>query len=320
MARHKTSFPASVSAPRRAVLSALLAALALCATAAAPWGVARADEPLPVVASFSILSDLVKQVGGERVSVQALVGPDGDAHVFSPAPADAKKLAAARLIVVNGLGLEGWIQRLIKASGTTAPVVVASTGVKSIKGEDEDHPGHEGIDPHAWQNVGNAEIYVANIRDALIKADPAGKDGYEARATAYLAQLSALDGEVKAAVATIPADRRRIITTHDAFGYFAKAYGLEMIAPQGVSTESEASAKDVARVIAQIRRDKVPAVFLENISDPRLMQRIAGETHVVVGGKLFSDALSPPDGPASTYVDMIRYNVAAFKAALAPKS
>jgi zinc/manganese transport system substrate-binding protein len=304
-----------MGATRRAVAGTLaLVAAALAAPAA------LAAEPLPVVATFSILGDLVKQVGGDRVAVEVLVGPDGDAHVFSPAPADAKRLAAAKLIVVNGLGLEGWIARLIKASGTKAAVVVASQGVKTIAGEDEDHPGRAATDPHAWQNVANAEVYVANIRDALIKADPAGKADYDTRATAYLAELAKLDGEVKAAIAAIPPDRRRIITTHDAFGYFARAYGLEIIAPQGVSTETEASARDVARVIKQIKAQKIPAVFLENISDPRLMDRIAQETGTKVGGKLYSDALSPAGGPATSYVDMMRSNSAAFKAALAPKS
>ncbi len=175
---------------------------------------------------------------------------------------------------------------------------------------------HGGTDPHAWQSVDNAEVYVANIRDALIAADPAGKATYEANAAAYTAKLDALDAQVKAAIAAIPAERRRIITSHDAFGYFGAAYGMDFVAPQGVSTESEASAKDVARIIRQIKAEKIPAVFMENISDPRLVKRIAAETDAKIGGELYSDALSDDKGPASTYIDMMQNNIRQFSAAL----
>ena len=305
-----------------ACVGAGLACLALAAFAV-PAG---AQERLPVVATFSILGDLVHQVGGDRVSVDMLVGPNGDAHVFSPSPSDARKVARAKAVFTNGLGLEGWLERLIKASGTKAPVVTVSQGVAALEGEEDAHEKpakgkaaaneHERLDPHAWQDVGNAKIYVQNIRDALIATDPAGKSVYEGNADAYLAELDKLEGEVKAAIALIPPERRRIITTHDAFGYFAKAYGMEFIAPQGVSTETEASARDVGRIIQQIRKAKVPAVFLENVTDPRLIQRIAKESGAKIGGKVFSDALSEPGGPAATYVDMIRNNVRAFSAAL----
>lgn len=296
---------------RRALL--VLAAMAPLA-AALP---ARAAEPVPVVASFSILGDLVRQVGGDRVKVSVLVGPDGDAHVYQPSAADAKTLAGAKLIVVNGLGLEGWFERLIRASGAKAPVTVAAAAVKPLKAEETDGHAHGGFDPHAWQDVGNAKLYVAAIRDGLAAADPEGKDAYAANAGAYLKQLDAVDAEVRAAVARIPADRRKVITTHDAFGYFSHAYGLAFIAPQGVSTESEASAKDVARIVRQIRAETIPAVFLENVSDPRLMQRITKETGAKVGGTLFSDALSGPNGPAPTYIDMMRNNIRELSAALA---
>ncbi|WAC29076.1 metal ABC transporter substrate-binding protein [Ancylobacter sp. SL191] len=279
---------------------------------------------LPVVASFSILGDFVKEVGGDRIAVSTLVGPNGDAHVFQPAPADAKKVAAAKVVFVNGLGFEGWMNRLIKASGTKATIVVATKGVAPRKMEEEegghdhgkDAHAHEETDPHAWQSVANAKLYVANVRDGLIAADPAGKATYEANATAYLAKLDALDAEVKAAIATIPAERRRIITSHDAFGYFGAAYGMEFIAPQGVSTEAEASAKDVAKIIRQIKTEKIPAVFMENISDPRLVKRIADETGAKIGGEVYSDALSDDKGPASTYIDMIENNIRAFSSAL----
>jgi zinc/manganese transport system substrate-binding protein len=291
--------------------------------AAFPAWPSQAADRIKAVASFSILGDVVKQVGGDRVDTTALVGPNGDAHVFSPSPADAAKVKAAQIVFVNGLGLEGWMDRFVKASGTKASVVVASQGVKPIEGDEDEHDrkasgkGHaHRLDPHAWQNVANVKLYVANIRDALVKADPSGKDVFEANAQKYLAELDALDAEVKAAMAKVPADRRKIITTHDALGYFAAAYGLQIIAPQGVSTESEASAKDMARIIRQIKAQKIPAVFLENVSDDRLMQRIAKETGARIGGKIYSDALSEPNGPASTYIDMIRNNVHAFSEAL----
>ncbi|MDF2621256.1 MAG: periplasmic solute binding protein [Xanthobacteraceae bacterium] len=312
---------------RRHWLAAALA-LGLITPAAAQ----DAPAKIPVVATFSILGDFVRQVGGDRVAVSTLVGPNGDAHVFQPSPADAKKVAAAKLVFVNGLGFEGWIDRLVKASGTKAKLVVATTGIapREMAEEEDDHDhdhskkadahGHDhdhgGTDPHAWQSVDNAEVYVANIRDALIAADPAGKATYEANAAAYTARLDALDAQVKAAILAIPTERRRIITSHDAFGYFGAAYGMEFIAPQGVSTESEASAKDVARIIRQIKAEKIPAVFMENISDPRLVKRIAAETDAKIGGELYSDALSDDKGPASTYIDMMQNNIRQFSAAL----
>jgi zinc/manganese transport system substrate-binding protein len=275
-----------------------------------------AQSKLKVVATFSILGDLAKNVGGDRVEVTALVGPNGDAHVFSPSPADAKSVAAAKVVVINGLGLEGWMTRLIRASGTKATTITAARGIKPRKMEDEDHPGKTQTDPHAWQSIANTKIYVANIRDGLSKADPAGKTAYAENAKAYLAKLDTLEREVRDAIEKIPADRRKIITNHDAFGYFGAAYGMEFISPEGVSTESQASAKDVAKIISQIKKQKIPAVFLENISDPRLMQQIAKETGAKIGGKLYSDALSEPGGPAASYIDMMRNNIRAFASAL----
>jgi zinc/manganese transport system substrate-binding protein len=276
----------------------------------------RAQTPakLPVVATFSILADFARNVGGERIDAVALVGPDGDTHVYQPKPADAEKLGAARLILVNGLGLEGWIDRLIKASGAKAPVVVATKGIKPQQMREE---GRVELDPHAWQSIADAKIYVANIRDGLIAADPAGEAAYRANAEKYFGKLDTLEAEVKREIAKIPPGRRQIITTHDAFGYFGTAYGFRFIAPEGVSTETEASARDVAKIIRQIKSQKIPAVFLENVTDPRLARSIAAESGATVGGTLFSDALSPPDGPASTYIDMMRNNVRELAAALA---
>jgi zinc/manganese transport system substrate-binding protein len=278
----------------------------------------KVPDKLKVVATFSILGDFVKAVGGDRVQVTNLVGPNGDAHVYAPSPADAKTVADAKVVFLNGLGFEGWITRLVKASGTKATMVTATKGIKPRQmaqgGKEPDH-GH-GSDPHAWQSVANAKIYVANVRDALVKADPAGKAAYESNAAAYLARLDALDKEVRDEVAKVPAGRRKIITTHDAFGYFKQAYGVDFIAPQGVSTEAEVSAKDLAAIIAQIRKQKIPAVFLENVTDPRLLTRISEETGAKIGGTLYSDALTDEKGPAPTYIDMMRHNIRTLSAAL----
>ena len=256
---------------------------------------ARAQDRLNVVASFSILGDFVRNVGGERVSVTTLVGPDGDVHVYTPAPADAKKIAAAKLLVINGFGLEGWLPRLLQASGSKAPIITATTGIAPLKlGSDSD--------PHAWQSVANAKIYVANIRDALAAADPADAEVFRANAESYLTKLDALDREVRQAIAQIPQNRRKVISTHDAFGYFAAGYGIEFIAPLGVSTESEVSARDIADIVTQIKASGIPAVFLENISDDRLMRRISAETGAKVGGTLFSDALTDEKGACPTYI------------------
>ncbi len=272
-------------------------------------GPVRAQDRLNVVASFSILGDFVRNVGGERVSVTTLVGPDGDVHVYTPAPADAKKIADAKLVVINGLGLEGWLPRLVQSSGGKAILVTASQGITPLKiGSD--------ADPHAWQSVANAKMYVANIRDAVVAADPAGAEAYRVNAERYLANLDALDREVRDAMAQIPQARRKVISTHDAFGYFAAAYGITFIAPQGVSTESEASARDIAGIINQIKTAKIPAVFLENISDPRLMRRISSETGARIGGTLFSDSLTGEKGDAPTYIDMVRHNIKALTSAL----
>jgi zinc/manganese transport system substrate-binding protein len=297
---------------RRHVLAAILGMLAVFV-----GGPAFAQEKLKVLATFSILGDFVRNVGGDRVEVTLLVGPNSDAHVYEPSPADAKKIADAKLVVANGMGFEGWIPRLVRASGTKATMVVATKGIKARKAGAHGH-GHDhgDADPHAWQAVPNAKIYVSNIRDALIAADPAGKSVYEANAAAYLAKLDALEKEVREAVANIPADRRKVITTHEAFGYFKQAYGIDFIAPQGVSTEAEASARDVAKIITQIKRQKIPAVFVENVTDPRLSKRIADETGARIGGTLYSDALTDEKGAAPTYIDMIRHNIKALSAAL----
>jgi zinc/manganese transport system substrate-binding protein len=286
------------SLTRRHVLCFPALAALLRTSAAWPQSQIRA------VATFSILGDLVSNVGGERVQLKTLVGPNGD----------VKTVATANIVFVNGLGLEGWLNRLIAASGTHASVVAASRGVKARNGASLRERATS--DPHAWQSVANAEIYVGAIRDGLIAADPAGEKIYQTNAAAYLAELDKLDAEIKAAIDRIPAARRKIITTHDAFGYFGQAYGVEFIAPEGLSTDAEPSARDFAKLIERIRREKIPAVFFENVADPRLMRQVAQETGAKIGGALYSDALSPRGGPAATYIDLMRNNVRELTRAL----
>ena len=269
----------------------------------------HAEARINVVASFSILADFVKNVGGDRVNVTSLVGPNGDVHVYAPSPQDAKTIADARLVVINGLGLEGWLPRLLQSSGSKATVVTASTGVSPLKLGSE-------ADPHAWQSVVNAKIYVTNIRDALVQADALDGDYFRRNADRYLAELDALDREVRNEMEKIPPARREVISTHDAFGYFAKDYGIAFIAPLGVSTETEPSARDIATIIVQVKKDEIPAVFLENITDDRLMRRISEETGAQVGGTLYSDSLTDEKGPVPTYIAMVRHNIKALASAL----
>jgi zinc/manganese transport system substrate-binding protein len=295
---------------RRHILRAAIAAPGIWFLRAPP---AAAQAKPRVVATFSILADFVKNVAEDRLDVDMLVGPENDAHVYAATPADARRVGAAAMVFVNGLGFEGWMERLIKASGTNARVVVASKGIAPRRVAES---GHGGIDPHAWQSVANAKIYVGNIRDALIATDGSRAAAYRSAAADYLGLLDVLDAEVRAAIAGIPPARRRIITTHDAFGYFQDAYGVSFIAPEGLSTDAEPSARDIARIIAQIRSEKIPAVFLENITDPRLLERIAAETGTRIGGTLYSDALTRPDGEAPTYIAMMRHNIRVLAEAL----
>jgi zinc/manganese transport system substrate-binding protein len=284
---------------------------------------ARAEKKLKVIASFSILGDMTKNVGGARIEVTTLVGPNGDAHVFEPTPADAKAVASADLIIVNGLGLEGWMERLIKTSGYKGPVVVVTEGIKPLdgtKGEKAEHKHgtkHEHkIDPHAWQSLPNGQIYVDNIAAGLSAVDPAGASIYKVSAEAYKAKLSELDKWVRSEFSSVPKAQRRMITSHDAFGYLGAAYGITILSPMGVSTESEPSAGGVAKLIKQIRKENITAVFIENVSDPRLVEQISKESAVKLGGELYSDALSKPEGPAPTYIDMFKNNVTKMAAAM----
>lgn len=271
---------------------------------------------IKAVASFSILGDMVQRVGGDRVEVTTIVGPNADTHVYEPKPADAVAVAATQVFFVNGLGFEGWMTRLVESTGYKGPVVVVSDGVHSHEMAEEKHAegeahahDHGETDPHAWQSLQNGLLYVANIAKGLCAVDAAGCATYEANAKAYSAQISALDAEVKSRIAAVPEAKRKVITTHDAFGYFGEEYGVQFLAPEGISTDSEASASDVAKLISQIKADGVSALFIENMSDGRLIEQIANETGIVVGGELYADALSEPGQGAATYLDMFKHNI-----------
>lgn len=283
-----------------------------------------AAQKLNVVASFSIIGDLAQNVGGDRVNITTLIGPNGDVHVYEPKPADAAAVAQADVVLVNGLHLEGFLQRLINASGTEALVVRLTDGV-AVLGNPQwaAHPEHEHghhqhgkFDPHAWQSVRNAEIYVDNIADAFCVIDVDGCDIYRANAKVYETKLASLDHAIRAAVAGIPKDKRVVITTHDGFAYFQYEYGITFLAPVGISTASAPSATDVAKLIRQVRNDHASAIFMENITNPRLIEQIADETGIRIGGTLYSDALSAAGGPAATYIDMMRHNVNTIKSAI----
>lgn len=277
---------------------------------------ALAADKLAVVASFSILGDLVQQVGGDKVAVTTLVGADGDAHVYQPSPQDAKSVAAARVLVVNGLGFEGWMTRLASASGFRGQTVIASSNVVAEKMEGADAHDGASLDPHAWQDPARARRYVANIAAGLGLADPANAAYYQTRAAGVSQEIAKLESWAEVEFKSIPAARRRVITSHDAFGYLGRRFGISFLAPQGVSTDSEASAKEVAVLIRQIRKEKLRAVFVENISNPKLIEQIAKETGVTPGGKLFSDALSAANGPAATYQAMLKHNVTTLMAGM----
>jgi len=322
--------------------------------------VSWAEQPIPVVATFSILGDMVERIGGEHIALTTLVGPDGDAHVYQPTPKAARSVAEADVLFMNGLEFEGWLERLAEAASFDGAMVVATTGVVPIAFEEhedddhgehddheehddhddhkehddhddhkehddhddhkehDDHAGHDHgtFDPHAWQSLDNAVIYANNIAAGLAQADPANASEYYTNRAAFVTEIVALKSDVDAMMAALPADKRTVVTPHDAFGYFAEAYNLTFEAPQGMSTESEVSAADVAALITQIRRESISAVFIESITDNRMMEQIANETGATIGGTLYSDALSGETGPASTYLDMMRHNATTLSEAL----
>ena len=298
------------------------------------------DKPIQAVATFSILGDMVSRIAGEHVSVTTLVGPTGDTHVYRPTPAAARAVSQAQILVVNGLDFEGWLDRLIEASDFGGVRVVATAGIETIalehadgddhgqhgdheengsaESREDEHDGHVhgATDPHAWQSLRHAVTYVDNITAALAKADPENAGTYYENRATYVAEIETLDAQIGAMFAELPPGNRTIVTSHDAFQYFGHDYGLTFIAPQGLSTASEASARDVAHLIELIRSQGIRAVFPENVADPRLLKRIADETGATVGGTLYPGALSGPDGPAPTYLDMMRHNAMTIAQAL----
>ena len=306
-----------------------------------------AEEPIPVVATFSILGDMVERIGGEHIALTTLVGPDGDTHVYQPTPKAARSVAESDVLFLNGLDFEGWLERLAEAASFDGAMVVATNGVVPIAFDDhddhddekhddhddhddhndekhdehddhddhddekhDDHAGHDhgAFDPHAWQSLENAVIYANNIAAGLAQADPENAGDYYANRAAFVAEVEMLSADIEAMMKSLPADKRTVVTPHDAFGYFAATYDLTFVAPQGMSTESEVSAGDVAALITQIREESISAVFIESITDNRMMEQIANETGATIGGTLYSDALSAKSGPASTYLDMMRHN------------
>ncbi|HUG56963.1 MAG TPA: metal ABC transporter substrate-binding protein [Candidimonas sp.] len=306
---------------RRAALALLGGGiLALAAPAAL-----AADPPLRVVASFSILGDMVKEIGGERVSLTTVVGPNADAHSFEPTPKDAKALAQAQVLVINGLDFEGWLPRLVQASGFKGMQVLASQGVELRhladdertresqidKAHNHKHEAghvHGDVDPHAWQDLSNGMIYAKNIADGLSQADPKRRGYYQSRMQAYVAQMKTLDAEIKQGFAEIPLAKRKVITSHDAFGYFARAYGIQFISVVGLSSDAQPSAKDVAAIINFAKKEQISGVFIENTTNSKLAKQIARETGAKVIGTLYSDALAPVDQPAATYLGMFSWN------------
>ncbi len=283
---------------------------------------AKAEEPKPiaVVASFSIIEDIVRRVGGDKVQVETIMGMGQDPHDFSPAPAQAAALTKAEIIVINCLYFEGWMHRLVKASETKAKLLVAGAGInpRILKPTDHDHhPGEKKeemqIDPHAWQNLKNATVYARNIAGAFAAARPEWADTFKANAKAYIAEIEALDAQAKKVFAEIPVEQRKLVTTHDALGYFADAYGLTVLSPMGLNPHAQPSAKTLAPLIDQIKREGIRAVFLENMTDPRLIEQIAQETGAKVGGTLYTDSLTPE---APTYLAMMKSNIETISKAL----
>lgn len=292
---------------RKAKAFGWLLALAICISSPAH------ARTLHVVASFSILADVVKQIGGAQVVVKSLVPPDGDPHEFEPSPDDARALKEADIAFLSGEGLETWFQRLAKASGYKGEVTVVLTGIDTILMEED---GRSVTDPHVWNSVRNVIVWANNIEKALSAASPEDAAKFKSNATNYAKQLEELDAYARTHIGAIPKAQRKVLTSHDAFGYFSRAYGVSFLSPIGLSTESEASAGDIAKLIDQIKKEGVKVYFIENSNDPRLVQQIAAATGAKPGGKLYVESLSAADGPAATYASLIRYNVDQIVAAI----
>lgn len=293
-------------------MTSAVAAVVANAVAGTVANTVRADDSrLRVVTSFSILQDLVRTLGGDHVSVVNLVGENSDAHTYQPKPSDAIAIASADLVVFNGLAFEGWMARLIENSGYKNQQLIASLGVDAItRGKESD--------PHAWQSFRNIRVYIHNITRMLVALRPQHAEELAQRQRRYLNALDALERRLIERIASIPVKQRIVVTSHDAFGYLGREFDIQFLAPLGLSIEVEASAADVSAIIDQIRKRRVQALFVENINDPRLLQRIAAETGVAIGGRLYSDALSEAHGPAGTYLDMMRHNVESLISAFNP--
>ncbi|MFN8594498.1 MAG: zinc ABC transporter substrate-binding protein [Thermomicrobiales bacterium] len=304
------------------ILTMLVLLVGLCLTPPAAAAQTPDHSSLQVVASFSVLGDLAKRVGGDLVNVTTLIGPGVDAHTYDPAPADLVTLEDADVIIENGLGYEPWLDRYFASTQPAGLRVVASDGIAPRQlgpGEVRDEEDHGQFDPHVWHNVANAIVMVGNIRDALVAADPAHAAEYKANAAATTADLQALDAWVREQVATLPPERRKLVTSHDTFGYFADAYGFTVVgtALGSLSTEAgDPSAREIATLIDEIAAAGVPAIFAENVSNPDLMNSIAAEAGVVLAPPLYSDALGPAGSPGDTYDGMIRSNVTTIVSAL----
>ena len=271
--------------------------------------IANNEMPIKVVTSFSILHNLVQELGGEKVDIINLVAPNSDAHIYRPKPSDAIAIANADLVVLNGLGFEGWMARLIENNGSSAKQLIASNGVKELLIEGE-------IDPHAWQSFENIKQYSHNITQTLIELKPQYSKQFNQLNKAYMQKVNALQQSLSQKLSSIPKDKRLVVTSHDAFNYLGKEFSISFIAPVGVNTDIEPTASDVAKLIDQIKSQNIKALFIENINNPRLLRQIASETKVVIGGSLYSDALSEINGPASTYLKMMEYNIISLVTAL----
>ncbi|KIC45718.1 metal ABC transporter substrate-binding protein [Ruegeria sp. ANG-S4] len=291
------------------LVKSLCAGIATASLTLVALSAAADEDDVKIVASFSILGDMVEEVVGDLATVTTIVGPDADAHVYDPSVADAKAVAEADIIFVNGLGFETWSDTLISESGTEASVHVATDGIKPVEVEGE-------TDPHAWNSLSNGVIYVTNVADTMKQAMPEHADEIAANADAYIAKLEALDAETKAKLAELPENRRTVVTAHDAFGYLADAYGMTFLAPVGIDTEAEPSAQELAALIDQLKAEGAAALFVENITSPALVQQISDETGIEIGGRLFSDALSERGGPATSYLAMFQHNLSTLLDAL----
>lgn len=270
-------------------------------------------EAQRVIATTTMIADLAREIGGDRVEVTSIMEPGGDPHTYQPVPSDSKAVARSQLVLINGLMLEGWIEDLVRNAGGDQPVVTVSDGVETI-----DDPAYEGNpDPHIWFSVPRWKKATVNVRDALIAMDPEGEEHYRERTAAYLTELDELDAWVRSEIERIPPEHRHLVTSHDAFQYFGVTYGINVMAVQGISTTSEASAAELRDVIDHVREHEIPAIFVESSVNPKLIEQVQRETGVEIGGTLYSDSLGPWDGPAGSYIGMVRANTKTLVEALA---